>query len=246
MTWIESEIIRRHDWAPGLMTLSLAVVPAVYAPGQFVNLGLDRAGARIKRSYSLASAAGEVTELYLTEVAGGGLTPELFRLGLGDRVWIDDRALGFFTLDYVPPARHLWLLATGTGLGPFMAMLRSLTIWERFERVVLVHGVRRIEHLGYAPELARLLAARAGQFAYLPVVSRDTAPAGVLEGRLPTLLESGTLERLAGLALEPESTHVLLCGNPAMIADVQALLEQRGMHKHRPRKPGHISFESYW
>lgn len=246
MTWIESEIIRRHDWAPGLMTLSLAVVPSVYVPGQFVNLGLDRGGARIKRSYSLASAAGEPSELYLTEVAGGGLTPELFRLHSGDRVWMDDRALGFFTLDHVPPARHLWLLATGTGLGPFIAMLRSPTIWERSERVVLVHGVRRIDHLGYAPELARLLAARAGQFVYVPVVSRDVAPPGGLEGRVPTLIESGALERLAGLALEPEATHVLLCGNPAMIADVQALLERRGMHKHRPRKPGHISFESYW
>lgn len=246
MTWMESEIIRRYDWAPGLMTLGLAAVPAAYVPGQFVNLGLDLGGARVKRSYSLASAAGEPSEFYLTEVIGGGLTPELFRLKLGDRVWIDDRALGFFTLDYVPPARHLWLLATGTGLGPFIAMLRSSAIWERSERVVLVHGVRHLAHLGYAPELARLLTRHAGQFAYLPVVSRDTAPPGVLAGRVPALIASGELERLAGITLEPEGTHVLLCGNPAMITDVQALLEGRGMHKHRPRKPGHISFESYW
>jgi len=246
MTWMESEIVRRHDWAPGLMTLGLAAIPAAYVPGQFVNLALDCEGARIKRSYSLASKAGVPSEFYLTEVIGGGLTPELFRLRVGDRVWIDDRALGFFTLDYVPPARHLWLFATGTGLGPFMAMLRSPTIWERAERVVLVHGVRHIAHLGYASELARLLELHAGQFAYLPVVSRESAPPGALSGRLPALLESGELERLAGLALEPEGTHVLLCGNPAMITDVQALLERRGMHKHRPRKPGHISFESYW
>jgi ferredoxin/flavodoxin---NADP+ reductase len=246
MTWIESEIIRRHDWAPGLMTLGLSAVPSAYVPGQFVNLGVERDGSRIKRSYSLASAVGEPSEFYLTEVIGGGLTPQLFRLQAGDRLWIDDRALGFFTLDYVPPARHLWLLATGTGLGPFMAMLRSPTIWERFERIVLVHGVRKVEHLGYAPELARLLSARAGQFAYIPVVSRDPAPPGALQGRLPALIASGQLERLVGLALESETAHVLLCGNPGMIADVQALLEGRGMHKHRPRKPGHISFESYW
>jgi ferredoxin--NADP+ reductase len=127
-----------------------------------------------------------------------------------------------------------------------MAMLRSPAIWERSERIVLVHGVRKVEHLGYARELEGLLSARAGRFAYVPTVSRDPAPPGALQGRLPALIASGELERLAALSLEPEGTHVLLCGNPAMISDVQALLEGRGMHKHRPRKPGHISFESYW
>ena len=228
------------------MTLGLDVVPAPYVPGQFVNLGLDSGGSRIKRSYSVASAAGELGEFYLTEVTGGGLTPELFQLHVGDRVWIDDRALGFFTLDYVPPARYLWLLATGTGLGPFIAMLRSPNVWQRFERIVLVHGVRQVAHLGYAEELATLVQARGGQFAYVPIVSRDTPPIGVQTGRLPALLDSGELERAAGLGLGPEGTHVLMCGNPAMIGDVQAVLERRDMHKHRPRKPGHISFESYW
>lgn len=245
MAWIHSAITRRHEWAPGLVTLGFDAVASPYTPGQFVNLALDRDGARIKRSYSLASAAGAPSEFYLTEVPGGGLTPELFRLKLGDRVWIDDRALGFFTLDYVPPARHAWLLSTGTGLGPFIAMLRSPAIWQRFERVVLVHGVRQVSHLGYSGELEGLARERQGQLVYLPVVSRELTP-GMLHGRLPALIGSGELERAAALALEPALAHVLLCGNPAMISEVQTLLEQRGMHKHRPRKPGHISFESYW
>lgn len=246
MTWIESRIIHRHDWAPGLMTLALDAVVAPYVPGQFVNVALEQGGERVKRSYSLASASGEPSELYLTQVDSGALTPELFRLGPGERVWIDDRGLGFFTLDYVPSARHLWLLATGTGLGPFMAMLRSPTIWQRFERVVLVHGVRQCAHLGYSVELAGFAAARSPQFAYVPIVTRESPPAGALGGRIPALLAGGQLEAHAGLALEPHQTHVLICGNPAMIGDVQKTLEQRGMHKHRPRKPGHFSFESYW
>jgi ferredoxin/flavodoxin---NADP+ reductase len=246
MAWVESKIIRRHDWAPGLITLALDRVAAPYVPGQFVNLGLDRDGIRIKRSYSLASAAGEFAEFYITEVTGGDFTPDLFRLRVGDALWLDDRALGFFTLDYVPPARHLWLLATGTGLGPFIAMLRSPGIWQRFERIVLVHGVRELAHLGYAAELAEFMRERPGKFSYLPVVTREAAPVGVQRGRLPALIVGGELERAVGLALEPEGTHVLLCGNPAMIGEVQAVLEARGMHKHRPRKPGHISFESYW
>src|SRR6187549_3377673 len=139
MAWQEATVIRRHEWAPGLITLGLDAVVTPYVPGQFVNLALDIGGSRIKRSYSLASAAGAPSEFYLARVPEGALTPALFELNLGDRIWVDDRALGFFTLDYVPPARHLWLLATGTGLGPFIAMLRSPAIWERAERVVLVH-----------------------------------------------------------------------------------------------------------
>lgn len=246
MAWTESTIIRRHEWAPGLITLGLDAVVAPCVPGQFVNLALDLGGQRVKRSYSLASAAGNPSEFYLTEVDGGALTPALFRLAPGERVWIDDRGLGFFTLDYVPAARHLWLLATGTGLGPFMAMLRSPLIWQRFERIILVHGVRQAAHFGYRSELAGYAQAHPGQFAYVPVVTREVTPAGALSGRIPALIASGELERHVGLELDPSHTHVLMCGNPAMITSVQQALEARGMHKHRPRKPGHFSFESYW
>ncbi len=246
MAWTESKIIHRQDWAPGLITLGVGAVASPYVPGQFVNLALDLRGERVKRSYSLASAPGQPSEFYLTQVSDGALTPALFELKPGDAVWIDDRALGFFTLDYVPATQNLWLLATGTGLGPFVAMLRSPTVWERFSRIVLVHGVRKVEHLGYAAELAGLARLRPEQFVYLPLITREAAPSGALFGRLPQLLAQGELERCVGLTMDPANTHVLICGNPAMIAEVQAVLGQRGLHKHRPRKPGHVTIESYW
>ncbi len=246
MAWIETKIIGRHDWAPGLITLELQATPAAFVPGQFVSLGLELGGERIKRSYSLASAPADPAEFYLSHVPDGGLTPALFNLGPGDDVWIDDRALGFFTLDYVPVASHLWLLATGTGLGPFMAMLRTPTIWERFSRIVVVHGVRHVSHLGYSALLARWAEQRPQQFSYVPLVTREAAPAAGLFGRLPQLIASGELEQKVGLAFEPTRDHVLMCGNPAMISEVQAVLATRGLHKHRPRKPGHITIESYW
>ncbi|HVZ33868.1 MAG TPA: ferredoxin--NADP reductase [Polyangiaceae bacterium] len=246
MVWVESKLVERRVWAEGLISVRLDRVLSAFAPGQFVNLGLDLGEERVKRSYSLSSAPGEPSEFYLTLVAGGVLTPALFELPIGASLWIDDRPLGFFTLEHVPASRQLWMLATGTGLGPFLAMLRSPQVWERFARIVLVHGVRQVAHLGYAEQLAIWARERASQFSYVPVVSREAAPNGALAGRLPQLIASGELERAAGLALEPAETHVLLCGNPDMIRDVAEQLEARGMHKHRPRKPGHYSFENYW
>ena len=246
MAWIETKISSRKDWAPGLTSLTLDAGAAAFVPGQFVNLGLDLGGVRIKRSYSLASPPGAPSEVYLSLVPGGALTPALFELGPGDPVWLDDRALGFFTLDHVPPAGRAWLLATGTGLGPFLSMLRSPSIWQRFERIVLVHGVRYVSHLGYAEELTRISAERGGQLVYLPLVTREQPPPGGLVGRLPALIESGELERRAGLSFAAPTDHVLMCGNPAMISEVQAVLGTRGLEKHRPRKPGHITIESYW
>jgi ferredoxin/flavodoxin---NADP+ reductase len=184
--------------------------------------------------------------VYLSLVTGGALTPALFERGEGDVVWLDDRALGFFTLEHVPPAERVWLIATGTGLGPFLAMLRSPTIWQRFSRIVLAHGVRHVSHLGYTDELARLLAEHAGQLDYVPLLTRDAPPAGGLSGRLPALIESGELEARLGMRFDPARDHVLLCGNPGMISEVQAVLGGRGLEKHRPRKPGHVTIESYW
>jgi ferredoxin/flavodoxin---NADP+ reductase len=246
VTWIETKITRRKDWAPGLMSLELGAPPAAFIPGQFINLGLDLEGTRVKRSYSLASAVGQPCEVYLSLVAGGALTPALFERREGDPVWLDDRALGFFTLEHVPPAERVWLIATGTGLGPFLAMLRSPTIWQRFSHVVLAHGVRHLSHLGYSEELARLVREHAGQLDYLPLLTRDAPPAGGLSGRLPALIKSGELEARLGLSFDPARDHVMLCGNPGMISEVQSVLGGRGLEKHRPRKPGHVTIESYW
>jgi ferredoxin--NADP+ reductase len=106
--------------------------------------------------------------------------------------------------------------------------------------------VRQVSHLGYSELLAGWARERAQQFAYLPLITREAAPAGALAGRLPQLIESGALEASAGLQLEPDASHVLLCGNPNMLSDAQVVLAARGLVKHRPRKPGHVSVESYW
>jgi ferredoxin--NADP+ reductase len=243
MTWKDARIVARTDWAPDLWTARLDAELQPFSPGQFINLGLEIDGELVKRSYSLASAPGAPVEFYLVKVADGALTPRLYELGVGDVVRFDDKPQGFFTLDYVPEAEVLWLMSTGTGLGPFMSMIRSGRLWERFARVVVVHGARLGAHLGYRDELEQLSAQR--PLAYVPLVTRERLEEA-LYGRIPAAIESGVVEKAAGATLSPDTAHVMLCGNPAMIADTMATLAKRGLRKHRTRKPGHITTEKYW
>jgi ferredoxin/flavodoxin---NADP+ reductase len=240
----DTTVINRRDWAPGLMTLRLAARPS-FRPGQFMNLGLPLAGGFVSRSYSLASAPGEPLEVLLARVAEGALTPALFELREGASVVLDPKPQGFFTFDYVPPHRELWLLATGTGLGPFLSMLRSGQAFARAERVILVHGTRGPVELAHRQELEALARERGTALRYVPVLSRENE-AGVLSGRITGVLSSGELEDRAETRISPESAHFMLCGNPSMIDDVITLLGERGLRRHRQRTPGHITTEKYW
>jgi len=241
----EGRIVARRDWAPGLTTLTVEAAIRPHLPGQFVNLGLERGAELVRRSYSIASAPGAPLEFYVKEVPGGALTPELAHLPVGARVLVEEKPQGFFTLDYVPPCRDMWFVATGTGLGPFIAMLRSPEIWRRCERIVLVHGVRYVEQLAYAEELAGLASAHHGRFSRVPVVSGG-APGDALPGRVTTAFADGSLEARVSCSLDPDRSHLMLCGNPDMILELTALLANRGLRKHRVRTPGHISSEKYW
>jgi ferredoxin--NADP+ reductase len=244
--WSSGHLLARRDWAPGLVTLVVAAEIEPYAPGQFVNLALERGGRIERRSYSIASPPGEPLAFLVTEVSGGALTPELVRLAPGDPIFVEPKPQGFFTLKWVPPAAELWMVATGTGLGPFLALLKSPETWERFERVVLIHGVREARHLAHREELTALVAERDGHFSFVPALTREPAQAGALHGRVTTLLAEGSLEHAAGTRLSPERSHLMLCGNPAMIEEMSTLLGERGLRKHRVRAPGHVTVEKYW
>lgn len=226
------------------MTLTLAERGS-FRPGQFMNLGLHVGAQFVSRSYSLASAPGEPLEVLLARVGEGALSPALFELAVGAAITLDPKPQGFFSLDYVPPHEELWMLATGTGLGPFLSMLRSGVAFERARRVVLAHGTRGPLDLAHQAELVELTRERAGAFSYLPVLSREPM-AGALDGRLTTVLASGELEASAQTRIDAERSHLLLCGNPAMIEDVTTQLVARGLRRHRQRAPGHITTEKYW
>ncbi len=224
---IQTRITDRLQWAPGLVTLKLEGSLEPFEAGQWTNLALEIDGESVRRAYSLASAPGAPPELFVSLVPGGRFTPRLLDLRPGDALQIDPRPQGFFTLKWLPEAKELWMLATGTGIAPFVSILRQGEVFSRFDRVVLVHGVRDESQLAYRDEIAGLGAK------HLPAVSRA-------QGRITALIERGELD------IDPARAHVMLCGNPAMIDEVSGMLEQRGLRKHRQRKPGHVTAESYW
>jgi ferredoxin--NADP+ reductase len=244
--WSEGHVVARREWAPGLFSLTIDAEIEPFDPGQFVNLALDLGGVIERRSYSIASPPGAPLEFLVAEVETGVLTPSLGALSPGQKLLVERKPQGFFTLKWVPAARHLWLVATGTGLGPFLSILRAPDVYARFERVVLVHGARDRAHLAYRDELRALAGSRAGKLALAWVVSRETSRDGVLAGRVTSALADGSLETDVGLTMSATDSHVMLCGNPAMIAEMTALLGERGMKKHRVRTPGHITIEKYW
>jgi ferredoxin--NADP+ reductase len=243
--WSEGRLVSRRDWAKGLSTLRVEAEIEPFSPGQFVNLSVPGAAAEERRSYSIASPPGAPLEFLVTEVSDGKLTPKLLALAPGDAVLVERKPQGFFTLRWVPPARDLWMIATGTGLGPFLSMLRSAELWERFERVIVVHGVRETAHLAHRLDLDDLGRSQPA-LSLVRIVSREQPALPLLAGRVTTAFDDGSLERAAGVSLDPATSHVMLCGNPRMIEAMSERLATRGMKKHRVRNPGHVTVEKYW
>ncbi len=192
----------------------------------------------------------EFLEFFSIVVPGGEFTSELSRLEVGDELLVERLPFGYLTLDRFVDGRDLWLLASGTGLAPFLWILQDPEVWQRFARIVLVYSARSRQELAYQALIQGLqqrdyLQGYTGQLVYLPLVTREPVP-GTLHGRVTTLLANGELERAAGFALEPEHGRVMLCGNPQMIDDCRALLKARDMQLSLIRRPGQVAVENYW
>ena len=244
--WIEGRVVERIDWTGRLHSLRIEADIEPFRAGQFTKLGLDIGGEIVGRPYSIVSAPAEsVLEFYFSTVPEGPLSPRLSALKAGDSIRVAPKPNGFLVLDEVPPAIHLWLLSTGTGLGPFLSILNTPEPWQRFQRVVLVHAVRTADELAYRRTIARIAEAEPKRFAYIPFLSREAAD-DALAGRIPQAIGDGRLEARAGLGLDAALAHVMLCGNPAMVADATAALAARGFRKHKRKEPGQISMETYW
>ena len=238
---------------PNLFSLRVSRDPGFrFRSGQFARLGVTKPDGSVAwRAYSMVSAPhDEYLDFFSIVVPGGEFTSELSRLGQGDELLIDRQAFGFLTLDRFVGGRDLWLLATGTGIAPFMSILQDFEAWERFDSIKLVYSVREARELAYVDEIAGLeqrdyLQAFAGKLQFIPVVTREAHP-GALSARITTLIETGELERAAGLAFSPEHSRVMLCGNPQMIDDTRQALKARDLQLSLSRRPGQVAVENYW
>jgi ferredoxin--NADP+ reductase len=262
-------VASRFEVAPGLVILRVVSdgwqLPD-FIPGQFAVLGLPGSSPRapfadpedppanpdklIRRSYSIASSsrAKEYLEFYVALVHSGTLSPRLFALREGDRLFLGKKFTGLFTLDQVPRDQHLILVATGTGIAPYMSMLRTNLPLDGLRRIAVLHGARHSWDLGYRSELLALQSV-CPNFTYLAAVSR---PQGELEpwphaaGYVQDLWRSGELEAAWGFRPTPADTHIFLCGNPCMVDQMSQLLQGEGFREHTRKEPGQIHVERYW
>ena len=220
-----------------------------FTAGQFARIGLKVGDDLVVRAYSVVSSPfDETLEFFSIVVPDGAFTSNLQHLQVGDALYLEKISYGFLTLAryQLPLPKDLWLLATGTGLAPFISMLQDFETWSKYEKINLVYSVRTESELAYVDriqEIAQLFGEGHTGFKFIPIVTRD--PNAALHDRLPILIENGELEKAADLKFNADTTHVMLCGNPQMVDDTKAALKARGLTMNR-RGEGNIAVENYW
>lgn len=244
------KVLSVHRWAHNLFSFTMTR-PAhfKFTAGQFARIGLMVNGELVVRAYSVVSSPfDENLEFFSIVVPDGAFTSNLQHLEIGDELYLDKTAYGYLTLAryQLPLAHDLWLLATGTGLAPFLSMLQDFETWTKYQHIHLIYSVRSTAELAYVDriqEIAESFGEGHTGFKFVPIITRD--PNATLHDRLPVLIENGELEKVVGLSLNPATSHVMLCGNPQMVEDTKDSLKQRGLSMNR-RGEGNIAVENYW
>lgn len=271
-------VLSKTTWTPNLFSFTVSRPDSFkFTAGQFVRLGVnpsqlkyykqqraagnaaaneeqnEKLNEDIFRAYSIVSSPfDEVLEFFSIVIPDGAFTSQLQHLEVGDELLLNTMPFGFLTLARYqkPLPKDLWLLATGTGLAPFLSMLQDLQTWEDYEHIILAYSARSIEELAYIDKIESLqedfgsLVENPAKLIFIPIVTREPVE-GALTERLPKLLLDGTLQERAGIALDVDSTHVMLCGNPDMVEDTKEALKTLGLVMNR-RGEGNIAVENYW
>ncbi len=266
-------VLSKTTWTPNLFSFTVSRPDSFkFTAGQFVRLGVNPSQLKyyqqtnasdetadtaldedVFRAYSIVSSPfDEVIEFFSIVIPDGAFTSQLQHLQVGDELLLNTMPFGFLTLARYqkPLPKDLWLLATGTGLAPFLSMLQDLKTWEDYEHIVLAYSARSTEELAYVEKIESLqadfgsLVDNPSKLIFIPIVTREPVE-GALSERLPKLLLEGTLQERAGIALDIDTTHVMLCGNPDMVEDTKEALKTLGLVMNR-RGEGNIAVENYW
>jgi len=242
--WLTGKVIKKIQWNERLFSIRVQCDFENFEAGQFVRVALDINDERVARPYSLVSTPDDnFLEVYFNIVPEGPLTPKLAELDVDDEIFVSDKANGFLTVTEIPECKKLWMLATGTGVGPFLSILKGKQVWQRFEKVVLGYSVRDRSELSYQEQILAIEKQHGDQFSFVPFVTREKV-AGAMQQRITDNIEDGSFEQRVAVDIDQDS-HIMMCGNSAMISSVTEVLEKRGLRKHRRREPGHITTEKY-
>ncbi|MGP1930700.1 MAG: ferredoxin--NADP(+) reductase [Arsenophonus sp. ET-YP4-MAG3] len=245
--WVIGRVIKNKKWTNSLFSLVIRAPIKPFIAGQFTKLALEINGQRIQRAYSYINPPNDnQLEFYFVTVPEGKLSPHLKALKQDDFIYITENAAGFFILEELPDCETLWMLSTGTAVGPFLSILQFGKNLEKFHKIILVHAVRYTEDLSYFSLMKTLEKKYQGKLKIQTIVSREKKT-NSLNGRIPALIENGQLEQSVKTKINPSTCHIMLCGNPQMVKDTKQLLKiQRKMNVHLSHKTGQITSEQYW
>ena len=273
---IRVKVIEVTRWAPTLLSFKVTRPDGFkFTAGQFVRLGIHGKDLQyfaqnhetklitsetqdkpidldgyVFRAYSVASSPyDEFIEFFSVVIPHGEFTSKVNHIQVGDSLLLNTTPFGYLTLAryQLPLPNDLWLLATGTGLAPFLSILKTIDVWQQYQRIILVYSARTSQELAYQAEIDAIKSIygdNGAAFVFLPIVTREADYAGE-KARIPNLIVSGKLTQLVGQKLDKERSHVMLCGNPQMVEDTKEALKSLGLTMNR-RGEGNIAVENYW
>ena len=273
---IRVKVIEVTRWAPTLLSFKVTRPDGFkFTAGQFVRLGIHGKDLQyfaqnhetklitseiqgqpidlegyVFRAYSVASSPyDEFIEFFSVVIPEGEFTSKVNHIQVGDSLLLNTTPFGYLTLAryQLPLPNDLWLLATGTGLAPFLSILKTIDVWQQYQRIILVYSARTSQELAYQAEIGSIKSIygdNGAAFVFLPIVTREADYTGE-KARVPNLILSGKLTELVGQKLDKERSHVMLCGNPQMFEDTKEALKSLGLTMNR-RGEGNIAVENYW
>jgi ferredoxin--NADP+ reductase len=246
----EEKVLSVHHWTDSLFSFTATRNPAFrFVNGQFTMIGLEVEGKPLLRAYSMVSTNyEEKLEFFSIKVQDGPLTSRLQHIREGDRILVGKKPVGTLVLDNLTPGRFLYLLSTGTGLAPFMSIIRDPETYERYEKVILVHGCRQIAELAYGETITQALPDDeylgemiSEKLVYYPTVTREPFQN---RGRVTDLITSGQLFTDIGQTpFDPAQDRVMLCGSPQMLEDMRRILQERGFNEGSSGRPAEFVVE---
>jgi ferredoxin--NADP+ reductase len=246
----EEKVLSVHHWTDRLFSFTTTRDSSLrFSNGHFTMIGLRVNDKPLLRAYSIASANYEEHLEFLSiKVEDGPLTSRLQHIQVGDSIVVGRKPTGTLLIDYLLPGKRLYMFASGTGLAPFLSVIRDPETYEKFEEVILVHGVREVAELAYHDYLTQALPQHEflgemvrKQLRYYPTVTRE---AFTNTGRITTLIENSKLFTDLGVpTLDREQDRIMICGSPEMLRDLKKMLEDRDFKEGNTTRPGDFVIE---